>query len=57
MMLFPMDLFVVTNFTKNKLNFLLNCNQKLSNFSEKFPTSCVFRPNERKIKAVCEIFI
>ena len=53
MMLFPKALFLATTFPKIDKNstFLMNFYQKISKFSENFPTICIFRPNARKINA------
>ena len=60
MVLFPKALFLVTNFRKKIKNknkkiknsiFLRNFHQKISKFSQNFPTICVFRPNAQKINA------
>ena len=53
MMLFPKALFLATTFPiidKNSI-FLMNFYQKISKFSQNFPTICILRPNERKINA------
>ena len=51
MVSFPKALFLVTNFPKIVKNsiFLLKFYQKLSKFSQNFPTICVFRPNALNI--------
>ena len=52
MVLFPKALFLVTNFRKIKNSiFLRNFYQKISKFSENFPTICVFRQNAQKMNA------
>ena len=53
MMLFPKALFLATTFPKIDKNsiFLMNFYQKISNFSQNFPTTCIIRPNARKISA------
>ena len=53
MMLFPKALFLATTFPKTDKNsiFLMNFYQKISKFSQNFPTICIFRPNARKITA------
>ena len=53
MMLFPMALVLATTFPKIDKNaiFLMNFHQKISEFSQNFPTTCIFRPNQRKINA------
>ena len=53
MVLFPKALFLVTNLkNKNKNSiFLKKFHQKISTFSQNFPTICVFRPNAQKINA------
>ena len=52
-MLFPKALFLATTFPKIDKNsiFLMNFYQKISKFSQNFPTVCIFRPNARKINA------
>ena len=53
MMLFPKALFLAATFPKidKNSNFLMNFDQKISKFSQNFPTICIFRPNARKINA------
>ena len=53
MILFPKALFLATTFPKIDKNsiFLMNFYQKISTFSQIFPTICIFRPNARKINA------
>ena len=53
MMLFPKALFLATTLPKIDKNsiFLMNLYQKISKFSQNFPTICIFRPNVRKINA------
>ena len=53
MMVFPKALFLATTFPKIDKNsiFLMNLYQKISKFSQNFPTMCNFRPNPRKINA------
>ena len=51
MMVFPKALFLAKTFPnidKNS-NFRMNFYQKISKFSQNFPTICIFRPNVRKI--------
>ena len=52
-MLFPKSLFLETTFPKIDKNsiFLLNFYQKISEFSQTFPTICIFRPKTRNINA------
>ena len=54
MRLFPKARFLATSFPKidKNSNFLTNFYQKISKFSQNFPTICIFRPNARKINAV-----
>ena len=53
MVLFRKALFLATTFPKVAKNaiFLLNFYEKLSKFSQNFPTICVFRPNSQKFNA------
>ena len=53
MMLFPKALFLATTFPKIDKNsiFLMNVYQRISEFSQNFPTICICRPNSRKINA------
>ena len=53
MMLFPKALFLATTFPKTDENsiFLMNFYKRISNFSQNFPTICIFRPNARKSNA------
>ena len=51
MMLFPKPVYLATTFPKVAKNpiSLLNYYQKFTNFSQNFPTICVFCPNAKKI--------
>ena len=53
MMVFPKALFLATTFPKIDKNsiFLMKFYQKMSKFSQNFPTICIFRPNAQKINA------
>ena len=53
MMLFPKALFLATAFPEIDKNaiFLMNFYQKISKFSQNFPTIYIFLPNAREINA------